>query len=60
MKVIKNSEELSKLVNEDKDLIIDQDVRIEFEPSEGELRNVRCRDLFLEDDEQRFDFNGND
>jgi hypothetical protein len=59
MKTIKNSKELSKLVNKHKDLIFpNEDIRIEFEPTKEEIRNVECRDLFLTDDKQNFDFNG--
>ena len=60
MKKIKNSEELAKLVDKNKDLRIDENLRIEFEPTGDELRNVHCRDLFLMNGKQRFDFNGND
>ncbi len=58
MKIIKNSKELKKLVNEFNDLILDEDVRIEFEPTREELRDVKCYDLYLENDKKRFDFNG--
>ena len=60
MKTIKNSEELAKLVDKDKDLRIDEDIRIEFEPTEEELRDVYCRDLFLMNDSESFSFNGRD
>ena len=59
MIIIKNSKELAKLVNEHKDLIVpNEDVRIEFEPLEDEIRDVICRNLYLESGSQRFDFNG--
>ena len=59
MKIIKNSEELKRLVNEYNDLIcLNDDIRIEFEPTKEEIRNVECRDLFLMNDNRRFDFNG--
>jgi len=59
MKTIKNSKELKKLLNENKDLILpDEDVRIEYQVKKGKLRNVECRELFLMNDEERFDFNG--
>jgi len=58
MKIIKNSEGLAKLVSKDKDLILDEDIRIEFEPTKTEFRDVKCRNLFLMNDNQRFDFNG--
>ena len=51
MKIIKNSKELSELVDENKDLFLkEEDIRIEFEPSRNELRNVYCKDLFLMND----------
>jgi len=59
MKIIKNSAELSELVNEHKDLILpNEDVRIEFEPTRDEIRNIECGDLYLENDDERFNFNG--
>ena len=62
MIVIKNSKELAKLVNKDKDLLLQEDnVRIEFEPSKEELRDVYCRNLFLMDNSNvKFDFKGGD
>ena len=61
MIIIKNTEELKKLVNEHDDLIYpDEDIRIEFEPTKDEIRNVECRDLFMMNDESKFDFNGRD
>ena len=59
MKIIKNSKELAKLVDENKDLFLkEEDIRIEFEPSKDELRDVYCRNLFLENDIDKFNFNG--
>jgi hypothetical protein len=59
MIIIKNSKELKKYLDEDRDLILkDQDVRIEYQVAKGELRNVYCRDLSLMNDDQKFDFNG--
>ena len=61
MKIIKNSKELAKLVDKNKDLILpDEDVRIEFEPTSNEIRNVECGDFYLENDNARFNFNGGD
>ena len=61
MKTIKNSKELAKLVDENKDLHLeDQDVRIEFQFTKEELRDVYCNDLFLMNDDEKFDFNGRD
>ena len=61
MIIIKNSKELKKLVNEHKDLIYpDDDIRIEFEPTKDEIRNVECRNLYLENDDDGFNFNGGD
>jgi hypothetical protein len=61
MRIIKNSKELARLVNEYKDLILpDEDVRIEYEPTKEEIRNVECQNLFLENDTERFNFNGGD
>ena len=60
MKTIKNSKELAKLVDKNKDLHLEgQDVRIEFQFTKEELRDVYCNDLFLMNDDERFDFNGN-
>lgn len=60
MKIIKNKKQLKALLNKDKDLILDEDIRIEYQVEKGELRDVRCRDLFLMNDEARFDFTGRD
>jgi hypothetical protein len=61
MKIIKNSKELSKLVDKNKDLHLEgEDVRIEFEPAKDEIRDVFCNDLFLMNDTEIFDFNGGD
>ena len=61
MKTIKNKKELVKLVNENKDLHLEgQDVRIEFQFTKEELRDIYCNDLFLMNDDERFDFNGGD
>ncbi len=46
--VIKNSEELEKYVDENKDLVYpENNISLEFEPKESEIRNIECRDLFL-------------
>jgi len=59
MKIIKNSKELAKLVDKNKDLFLrDEDVRIEYQFTREELRDVYCNDLYLENDTTRFDFNG--
>lgn len=59
MKIIKNSKELARLVDENKDLHLEgQDVRIEFQFTREELRDVYCGDLFLMNDDEKFDFNG--
>jgi hypothetical protein len=59
MKIIKNYKELKKLVNKHNDLILpNENVRIEFEPTEEEIRNIECKNLSLEDDDQNFNFNG--
>jgi len=60
MLIIKNKEELAKLVSKDKDLIIDEDVKIEYQVKKGELRDVKCKNLYLENDNQRFNFIGGD
>lgn len=58
MIVIKNSEELAKLVTAEKDLIVEDDVRIEFSPIRQQLRDVKCYNLFLLNDAgDKFDFN---
>lgn len=45
---IRNSEELEKYVDENQDLRYpDNDVRLEFEPRENEIRDIECKDLFL-------------
>ena len=57
--IIKNSKELAKLVDKNKDLILkDQDVRIEYQVTENEIRNVYCQNLFLMNNDGKFDFNG--
>ena len=49
------------LVNELNDLIRPiEDIRIDFEPSKNEIRNVECGDLFLMNDNEKFNFNGRD
>ena len=59
--IIKNSKELAKLVDENKDLILkDQDVRIEYQVTENEIRDVYCQNLFLMNNDGKFDFNGGD
>ncbi|MBU1179261.1 hypothetical protein KKB69_02940 [Patescibacteria group bacterium] len=64
--VIKNSEELEKYVDENQDLRYpDNDIRMEFEPRENEIRDIECKDLFLctfKDGgvDQRFNFLGRD
>ena len=61
MIVIKNSKELKKLVNKDGDLIYPgEDLRIEFQPTRQELRDIYCQNLYLENDIQKFNFNGED
>ncbi len=64
--VIKNSEELEKYVDENKDIRYpENDIRIEFEPRESEIRDIECQNLFLctfenSGVEERFDFFGRD
>ena len=58
MKTIKTLEELNKLLNKNKDLIIDEDIRIEFQVPEKVIRDIKCRNLFLMNDKERFNFNG--
>ena len=60
MITIKNSKELAKYTDENKDLFLKgEDVRIEFSPSREELRDVYCGNLFMMDDDgEKFDFNG--
>ena len=60
MLIIKNSKELAKLVDENKDLSANEDVRIEFQFTREELRDVKCKNLYLENDTQKFNFNGMD
>ena len=61
MITIKNSKELKKYTDKNKDLFLkDEDVHIEFQPTKEELRDVHCRDLFLMNDDKRFDFTGRD
>ena len=60
MLIIKNLNELKKHLTKDKDLVVDEDVRIEFQVPKRELRDVKCRNLFLMKDDERFDFNGRD
>lgn len=55
MKIIKTREELLKLLNSDKDLIVDDDVTIEFSTSREDVRNVRCGNLLMEKGMDRFD-----
>jgi len=58
MLIIKNKKELAKLISKDKDLIINEDVRIDYQVEEGELRDVKCFNLYLENDNQKFNFIG--
>ncbi len=64
--VIKNSEELEKYVDENQDIRYpDNDIRIEFEPKQSEIRDIECENLFLctfknSGVEERFDFLGRD
>jgi uncharacterized protein YjbI with pentapeptide repeats len=55
MKVIKTREELLNLLDSNKDLIIDDDVTIEFSTSREDVRNVRCKNLFMAKGNNRFD-----
>lgn len=58
---IKTSEELKKLVNGEKDLIFPKEnIKITFEPTKEELRNVICRNLDLAYRSEGLNFNGND
>ena len=59
MITIKNSKQLKKYLDKNKDLHLEeQDVRIEFQFTDEEVRDVYCNDLFLMNDEEKFDFNG--
>ncbi len=64
--VIKNSEELEKYVDENKDIRYpENDIHIEFEMKESEIRDIECVNLFLctfknSGVEKRFDFLGRD
>jgi hypothetical protein len=44
MIIIKNSKELAKLVDKNKDLSVDEDVRIEYQFTREELRDLKCRE----------------
>jgi len=64
--VIRNSEELESYVDENQDLRYpDNDIRLEFQPTESEIRDIECKNLFLCTFEggvvaDRFDFFGRD
>jgi hypothetical protein len=58
MLIIKDSKQLAKLVNEHKDLIVEDDVRIEFSPTREELRDVTCWNLEMKKGDEFFDFTG--
>jgi len=61
MTIIKNRKKLEKLIDNNKDLHLEgQDVRIEFQFTKEELRDIYCNDLFLMNDDERLDFNGGD
>ena len=61
MTIIKNRKKLEKLIDNNKDLHLEgQDVRIEFQFTKEELRDIYCNDLFLMNDDERLDFNGRD
>jgi hypothetical protein len=49
---------LKKDLTKDKDLITDEDVRIEFQLNKGDVRDIKCKNLYLENDSEKFDFNG--
>jgi len=55
MKIIKTREELLKLLDGNKDLIIDDDVTIEFSTAREDVRNVRCFNLFMRKGADKFD-----
>ena len=57
MKIIKTREELLKLLNSDKDLIIDDDVTIEFSTAREDVRNVKCKNLSMVKAAARYDLN---
>ena len=57
--IIKNSKELKKYLDKDKNLHLEnENVRIEYQVEKGEMNDVYCQDLFLMDDSQKFNFNG--
>ena len=58
MKTISTREELDKLVDANRDLTIDDDVLIEFSLAQGDVRDVKCRDLILKKGDDYLDFTG--
>ena len=57
MKIIKTREELLKLLDGNKDLIIDDDLTIEFSTAREDVRNVRCFNLLMVKAAARYDLN---
>jgi len=57
MKIIKTREELLKLLDGNKDLIIDDDVTIEFSTAREDVRNVKCKNLSMVKAAARYDLN---
>ncbi len=55
MTIIKTQEELDELTNDYSDLYIEDDVRIEFEPIKGSIRNIVCWDLSMQKGDELFD-----
>src|SRR3990167_5127813 len=60
MKTIKNIKEIKEVLDKNKDLILDEDVRIEFQVEREIMRNVVCKNLYLENNDKYFDFKGRD
>ncbi|MDD5033046.1 MAG: hypothetical protein PHC85_02955 [Candidatus Pacebacteria bacterium] len=64
--IIRNSGELEDYVDENQDLRYpDNDIRLEFQPNESEIRDIECKSLFLcvfknGAVDERFDFAGRD
>ena len=58
MKVIKNMKELELILDKNKNIYLEEDLRIEFQVEENVINNIDCYNFYLENDDEIFDFNG--
>ena len=57
MITISTREQLAKMVDKNKDLIVDDNMTIEFSTTRDEIRNVKCDNLFMFKNGEYFNLN---